>query len=163
MASPDLHDEVILANLSRWKCAALGVFCLALGIPPNLPDFGDGLISYAFYFNNPLGITLRWIFSGFLVIGGALLLAVAAIATFSSPKAVWLVGNEIRWGRLGRPYRLALSSIRAVSFDTTTRMIKLDRRDGGKTMWIATAVLRSEDAPARLMTQVRLLIGQGMS
>lgn len=66
MASPDLHDEVILANLSGWKCAALGAFGLALGIPP-------------------------------------------------------------------------------------------------KTMWIATAVLRSDDAPARLMTQVRLLIGQGMS
>ncbi|TVV76348.1 hypothetical protein [Sphingomonas solaris] len=149
--------SITLASISRWKCGLGAVFVLALGITPNLPGFGDGLTRSAFFYTAPVGVTVRLLACGVLLSVGLVLLAGVVLSFITSPKAVWIDGSELKWGRIGTKC-VPLSDVEAVSFDAGLNRVRLERRGGRKPEYIPTLGLRSQDAPGTLVYKLRELI-----
>lgn len=146
-----------LAHISRWKCGVGSIPVLALGVVPNLPGFGDGLTRYVFFYTAPLGVAVRLIACGSLILLGLTLLVGVLLTLITSSKAVWLDGSDLKWGRIGTKH-LRLTELHAVSFDSALHRVRLDRRDGRKPEYISTLGLRSTDAPGPLIEKLRQLI-----
>ena len=130
---------------------------LALGIIPNLPGFGEGLTRHAFFYTAPVGVTVRLLACGVLISTGLVLLFGIVLSYITSPKAVWLDGNELKWGHIGTRC-LPLSDVAAVRFDAGLNRVRLERRSGRKPEYIPTLGLRSQDAPGTLVHKLRELI-----
>jgi hypothetical protein len=146
-----------LAHISRWKCGLGAIPVLALGIIPNLPGFGDGLVRSAFFYAAPFGIGVRFIACGALILLGLILLLSVLLTLTTSSKAVWVDDDNLKWGRIGTKH-MPLAEIRAVSFDASLNRIRLERRNNGKPEYIPTLALRSADAPDQLVEKLRHLI-----
>jgi hypothetical protein len=148
-----LYDTT-LANISRWKCGFGAIAALALGSAP--PLIGGRPMHHGFY-STPVGVAIALIAGGILALLGLILLLCVLLTIFTSPRAVWLDGGDLKWGRIGTK-RIALTEIRAVSFDAALSRVRLDRRDNGKPEYIPTLGLRSVDAPGPLVEKLRQLI-----
>jgi len=147
---------IVLANLSRSKCTLLALPTLALGVLPNLPGFGDNLIRAAFFYTTGIGIMARLLASGILILSAMILLYCVLMTLVTTSKAVWLDGDDLKWGLVGTK-SMQVGDIREVSFDAANNRIRLDRQRGGKPGYIATLGLRSQDAPGPLIDKLRAL------
>lgn len=150
------HTEMrLLARFNAWKIAALSLFVIALGITPNLANFGDGLTYTTFYFTTPVGIAVRIIASVILGLIGVLTLA-RSVEAFIHPDAVWIDAECLYWRAFGIK-SLALSNIDSVSAGRNNS-VRIELKNGERAKELVTWVYKKDDAPEPLISDLRAAI-----
>src|SRR5579884_3072778 len=125
----DEQSRIVLARISASKCLLFAVASLALGIPPMLPGFSQGLTYTVFLYTTAIGTLIRWAaFVTLLLIASALLFG-AMLVIFGSSQAVWINGRQLCWGRIGTK-RVSLSEITKVQYQPARQAIVLSRLTG---------------------------------